>query len=57
MLVWRLTSIFDGRTNRAAMITAIRKPLDTRAATGFHSLPWSQPMLGEFLPRVGTIEF
>jgi len=57
VLTRRLTSESGGRTNRAAMITAVRKPLDTRAATGCHSPSWSPSLLGQFETRVMTIEF
>jgi hypothetical protein len=57
VLTRRLTSEFGARKNRAAMITAIRKPLDTRAATGCYSPSWSHSLLGQFLPRVNAIEF
>jgi hypothetical protein len=52
-----LTSEFDARKNRAAMITAIRKPLDTRTATGCYSPSWSHMLLGQFESRVTAIEF
>jgi len=39
------------------MITAIRKSLDTRAATGSYSPSWSHMLLGQFLPEVNAIEF
>ena len=54
--IWRLTSIFGGRKKRAAMITAIRKPLDTRTAAGCYSPTWSHALLGQFLARVEGIE-
>jgi hypothetical protein len=58
VLVVRLTSEFRGRTNRAAMITAIRKQLGTCAATGFDSSTRPHSMLGRYQPRVVTaIEF
>jgi hypothetical protein len=53
----RLTSVFGERKNRAAMITAIRKPLDTCPATGCYSPSWSHTLLGQLLARVNTIEF
>jgi len=56
-LTRRLTSESGERKNRAAMITAIRKQLDTRVATGCYSPPWSHSLLGEFQPRVNAIEF
>jgi len=56
-LTWRLTSVFGERKNRAAMITAIRKPLDTCAATGCYSPSWSHSLLGQLEPRVNTIKF
>ena len=40
----------------AVMMTAIRKPLDTRAATGCHSPSWSPALLGQFEARVNMIE-
>jgi len=57
VLTRRLTSEFGARKNRAAMITAIRKPLDTCAATGCYSPSWSHSLLGQLEPRVSTIEF
>jgi hypothetical protein len=57
MLTPRLTSESDARKKRAVMITAIRKSLDTCAATGFHSLPWAHLLRGGYQPRVNTIEF
>jgi len=56
-LTRRLTSEFEARKNRAAMITAIRKPLDTCPATGCYSPSWSHTLLGQLLARVNTIEF
>jgi hypothetical protein len=56
-LTRRLTSEFEARKNRAAMITAIRKPLDTCPATGCDSPSWSHTLLGQLLARVNTIEF
>jgi len=56
-LTRRLTSVFGERKNRAAMITAIRKPLDTCPATGCYSPSWSRTLLGQLLARVNTIEF
>jgi hypothetical protein len=53
-----LTSEISRRKNRAAMITAIRKPLDTRAATGSYSPSCTRSLLGQFMSRVVTaIEF
>lgn len=52
-----LTSEFGERTNRAAMITSIRKQLNTCAATGSYSPSWLHCALGEFSPRVRTVEF
>jgi hypothetical protein len=52
-----LTSESGPRNNRAAMITAISKSLDTCAATGCYSPSWSHMLLGQFLPEVNTIEF
>jgi hypothetical protein len=57
VLTRRLTSEFEARKNRAAMITAIRKPLDTCAATGCFSPSWAHSLLGQLEPRVNTIEF
>jgi hypothetical protein len=57
MLTPRLTSESDARKKRAVMITAIRKSLDTCAATGFHSLPWAHLLRGGYQPRVNTVEF
>jgi hypothetical protein len=52
-----LTSEISKRKNRAAMITAIRKPLDTCTAMGSHSPSCWRSLLGQFEPRVATIEF
>jgi hypothetical protein len=57
LLTRRLTSKSGARKNRAAMITAIRKPLDTCAATGCYSPSWSHSLLGQLEPRVTAIEF
>jgi methylase of polypeptide subunit release factors len=57
VLTLRLTSELEARKNRAAMNTAIRKLLDTCTASGCLSPSWSHSLLGEFLPRVNTIEF
>jgi hypothetical protein len=57
VLTRRLTSEFGERKNRAAMITATRKQLDTCFATGCYSPSWSHSLLGEFQPRVNAIEF
>ena len=51
-----LTSESGERTNRGAMITAIRNQLDTCAATGSYSPSWLHDALGEFMPRVNTVE-
>ena len=56
-LTRRLTSVFGERKNRPAMITAIRKQLDTCFAAGCYSPSWSHSLLGEFQPRVNAIEF
>jgi hypothetical protein len=53
----RLTSVFGERKNRAVMITATRKLLDTRAAAGCYSPSWSHSLLGEYQSRVNMIEF
>jgi hypothetical protein len=52
-----LTSEFAERTNRAAMMTSIRKQLDTCTATGSYSPSRLHCVLGEFSPRVNTVEF
>jgi hypothetical protein len=39
------------------MIIAIRKLLDTCAATGSYSPSLRHALLGQFMPRVGAIEF
>lgn len=57
LLTQPLTSVFGERKKRAAMITAIRKPLDTCPATGCYSPSWSHSLLGQLLARVNTIEF
>ena len=57
VLTQRLTSKFRARKNLAAMITVTRKPLDTCFATGCYSPSWLHSSLGEFQPRVYTIEF
>jgi hypothetical protein len=57
VLTQRLTYESGEGKNRAAMITAIRKQLDTCVATGCYSPSWSHPLLGEFQPRVNAIEF
>jgi len=57
LLTRPLTSVFGERKRRAAMITAIRKPVDTCPATGCYSPSWSHTLLGQFLARVNTIEF
>jgi hypothetical protein len=57
MLTRPLTSVFGERKKPAAMITAIRKPLDKCPATGCYSPSWSHSSLGQLLARVNTIEF
>jgi hypothetical protein len=56
VLTRRLTSESEARKKRDAMITAIRKQLDTCTASGCLSPSWSHSLLGEFMPRVNTIE-
>ena len=57
VLIRRLTSQSGERKNPAAMITATRIQLDTCVATGRYSPSWSHSLLGEFQPRINTIEF
>jgi hypothetical protein len=52
-----LTSEIGKRKTRAAMITAIRKPLDPCAAVGCYSPSSPHSVLGQFQPRVTTSEF
>ena len=51
-----LTSESGPGNNRAAMISPIKKSLETRAAVGFHSLSWSYLLLGQYLAQANTIE-
>jgi hypothetical protein len=57
VLTPRLTSESKARKKRDAMITAIRKRLDTCTANGCLCPSWSHSLFGEFMPRVKTIEF
>jgi hypothetical protein len=57
MLTQRLTSQFGARKNAGAMITAIRKPLDTCAPTGRYCPSWLHSLLGQFEARANMIEF
>jgi hypothetical protein len=56
VLTWRLTSEIGERKKRTVMITAIRKPLDTRTAAGCYSPTSSHALPGQFIARVEGIE-
>jgi hypothetical protein len=56
VLTCRLTSEISKRKKPTVMITAIRKPLDTRTAAGCYSPTSAHALRGQFIARVEGIE-